>query len=346
MSGGITFVDTLAPRAYSGAPSQLVGLGGTEATLVRICENLATRMRVTVRQAVRRGPDVLAGSVRYAGLDVRSPLPEAPGVIVVVNSWKVALKQARLHPGARVIVWLHVFPGRHNRSLAPALKAAGVEVICVSAAHARWLKDFVGHDAPRISHIHNPIADGLRPDDTPRNPDLLLFAASPHKGLGQVFQRFEVVKARFPRLRLAVADPGYLAWHTGPVPDGVIPLGRLDQARLIGWMRRALCLFYPQDHFAETFGLVIAEANAVGCPALLHRGLGANDEVASDAGQSIDTQDPQAVAARIAEWREAVGRKPLAQARPEFRLAHVAKQWVAALRPEMVAGAVRETSQD
>ncbi|MEQ8898689.1 MAG: glycosyltransferase family 4 protein [Roseovarius sp.] len=330
MSGGITFVDPLAPQAYSGGPGALSGLGGTETTLVRIAESLAARTRVTVRQAARQG-DALYGRVRYAALDLDRPLPEAPGMIVVVNSWKIAPKLARLHPGARVVVWQHVFPGRHNRSLARRLRAAGIEVICVSATHADWLGDFMGPEAPRISHIHNPIADDLAPDATVRDPDLLLFASSPHKGLGQVFRRFETLKTRLPSLRLAVADPGYLAWPTGPAPDGVIPLGRLDQPRLIGWMRRALCLFYPQDQFAETFGLVIAEANAVGCPALLHRGLGANDEVASDPGQCIDTTDPDAIAARISAWRDGRGQRPLARAQPRFRMSRIADQWAARL---------------
>ncbi|MCA0961824.1 glycosyltransferase [Salipiger bermudensis] len=333
MSGGITFVDVLAPRPYSGAPGALSGLGGTEATLVRIAERLAPARRVTVRQSARLWHDALTGGVRYGGLDLSHPLPEAPGTIVVINSWKVAPRLARLHPGARVIVWQHVFPGRHNRALAPALRAAGVELVCVSATHANWLRGFLGPDAPAIGHIHNPIADDLHPDDTPRDRDLLLFASSPHKGLGQVFRRFEALKRQLPALRLAVADPGYLAWSTGPVPDGVIPLGRLEPSSLIGWMRRALCLFYPQDQFAETFGLVIAEANAVGCPALLHRGLGANDEVASDQSQCIDTADGTAVAAQILQWREATGLRPLAAARPEFRLSPVADQWADLLRP-------------
>lgn len=331
MSGGITFVDTLAPRAYSGIQGQLTGLGGTEATVVRIAQSLALRFRITVRQSARQGPDALSGGVRYGRFDFGRPLPEAPRVIVVVNSWKIAPKMARMHPDARVIVWQHVFPGRHNRALAPALRASGVEVICVSAAHAHWLRRFLGAGAPSIGRIHNPIDDDLVPDDTPRDPDLMLFASSPHKGLGQVFRRFETLKQRVPSLRLVVADPGYLAWPSGPAPAGVIPLGRLEKPKLIRWMRRSLCLFYPQDQFAETFGLVIAEANAVGCPALLQRGLGANDEVASDLGQCIDSGDPGAVAARIADWRNAIGRRPLATARAEFRLSHVADQWAALL---------------
>tara|TARA_R110002096_G_scaffold235626_1_gene425956 strand:+ start:1060 stop:1392 length:333 start_codon:yes stop_codon:yes gene_type:complete len=107
----------------------------------------------------------------------------------------------------------------------------------------------------------------------------LFFCSSPHKGLNQVFRQFAALRERFPKLTHEVADPGYLAWDTGKIPDGVWLRGSLSHDRRIGRMRRALCLFYPQDSFAETFGLVIAEANAVGTPFLVQRGLGANDEV-------------------------------------------------------------------
>lgn len=332
MSGGVAFVDPLAPQPYSGAPGALTGLGGTEMTLVKICERLGLNRQIVVYQRARQSLDEVVAGVRYAGFDVKRPLAKEPSTIVVINSWKVALKLARTHPEARVLCWLHVFPGRHNRSLTAELRAADIEVVCVSETHANWLRQFLGANAPSIRHIYNPIADDLVPDDTPRDPDLLLFASSPHKGLGQVFRRFEALRDRFPHLKLAIANPGYLAWPTGRVLAGVRPLGRLEHRDLIGWMRRALCLFAPQDEFAETFGLVIAEANAVGCPALLQRGLGANDEVASDLGQCIDASDPDMIADRIANWRTAEPASPRAQARPDFRLSSVTAQWSALLR--------------
>ena len=331
MSGGVAFVDPLAPHPYSGVPGALTGLGGTEMALVKVCERLAQTRQIVVHQRARQSLDEVVAGVRYAGFDVKRPLANEPATIVVINSWKVALKLARSHPEARVLCWLHVFPGRHNRSFAAELKAADIQIVCVSKTHADWLRQFLGAEAPSIRFIYNPIADHLAPDDTPRDPDLLLFASSPHKGLGQVFRRFEALRERFPHLKLAVADPGYLAWPTGRVPAGIRPLGRLEHSDLIGWMRRALCLFAPQDEFAETFGLVIAEANAVGCPGLLQRGLGANDEVASDSGQCIDTSDPEMIAERIANWRTAEPASPSAQARPDFRLSSVTAQWSALL---------------
>ena len=120
------------------------------------------------------------------------------------------------------------------------------------------------------------------------------------------------------------SDPGYLRWDAGPAPDGTVLLGALPHADLIARMRRALCLFYPQTTFAETFGLVLAEANAVGTPVLVHPGLGANDEVVRGSGQAVHGRDVDAQLERILRWR---ADPPRVTVHPEFRLARVAERW-------------------
>ncbi|SHJ25774.1 glycosyltransferase [Wenxinia saemankumensis] len=331
----LAIVDTLAPHPYSDRNDSLIGLGGTEATVIAVV--MALGIEVDVRQAARQDTD-RRGPVRFAPLDLARPLPGDPARIVVINSWKVALKLRRLHPEAEIAVWLHVFPGRHNRGMGPALAQAGIGVVCVSAALADHLVRRAGAPTPRIDVVPNPIPDDLVPDATPRDPDLLLFASSPHKGLDQVFTAFAAARAELPDLRLAVADPGYLRWRTGPVPDGVEMLGRLEPPRLHALMRRALCLFYPQTMFAETFGLVVAEANALGCPALLHRRLGANDAVASDPSQLVDVRDPAQILERLRAWRD---HPPDVAGRDEFRLSRVRLAWLDRLglgaRPAMAA---------
>ena len=135
-----------------------------------------------------------------------------------------------------------------------------------------------------------------------------------------MFRQFAALRERFPKLTHKVADPGYLAWDTGKIPDGVWLRGSLSHDRRIGRMRRALCLFYPQDSFAETFGLVIAEANAVGTPFLVQRGLGANDEVVCGQDQLIVSTDLDQLAQRIRQWQTAF---PSVHCQPCFRLNHV-----------------------
>ena len=53
------------------------------------------------------------------------------------------------------------------------------------------------------------------------------------------------------------------------MPD-VVWLGALPPAQVIEQARSALCVFMPNFLMPETFGLVFAEANAVGTPVLAH----------------------------------------------------------------------------
>ena len=333
----LRFIDACAPRPYCDL-GDMHGLGGTEATLIRIAKALARDMSVTVEQAARQATETRDG-VMFLPIDLKR---SSGRVIVVINSWKVALLVRKHNPAARICVWQHVVPGRHNRAMVTALAAAQIDIMCVSHSHAKQVRSLIGADMVRVSAILNPIADDLHPDQTQRDPDLLFFASSPHKGLDQVAARFTELRQAIPSLRLELADPGYLAWGNGTMPPGVVQLGTLTHAQVIAKMRRALCLFYPQTRFAETFGLVIAEANAVGCPALVHGGLGANDEVVSDRAQCIDATDPAQIMARLLAWRRD---KPTITLKPEFRFSAVLRQWQAILDPILPPGIASSSRQ-
>ncbi|QXT39047.1 glycosyltransferase family 4 protein [Gymnodinialimonas ceratoperidinii] len=330
---GLAIVDPCSAAGYDLPDLATSGLGGTEATILRVASALAPEFDVTIYQNGRERP-CTSRAGRLLGLEGLK-LKQTPDTIVVINRWKVALKLRKQFPETPIYLWLHVFPGRHNRKMGTALKAAGVEVICVSQTHAQSLRAFLAKvETPRVRFIYNPIDEGLAPDQTPRDPNKLLFASSPHKGLGQVFKQFSALRAELPDLTLDVADPGYLQWETGPVPEGVTFLGSLSHDALMGHMRRAFCLFYPQTQFAETFGLVLAEANALGTPVLVHRGLGANDEIVADADQRIDGGDPAQILQRIREWRHT---PPHVRGNPTFRLQAVAQEWSQLLHRAAVA---------
>ena len=321
--GTLAFVDPCCARGYTPAALSSGGLGGTEATVLRVATALSQQIEVLHFQKSRTDTARTEAGLMRPLTEAFAPRPAI--TFVVINAWKVACKLRKSQPEARILLWLHVHPGRHNRPMAKALAQAGIAVICVSASHAATLRGFLADGPPlSIDHVYNPIATGLASDDTPHDPDRLLFASSPHKGLAQVFSHFRAARAAIPSLTLAVADPGYLAWDTGPVPDGVTFLGALPQAQLIGEMRRALCLFYPQRHFAETFGLVMAEANAVGLPVLAHHDIGANAEVLGDRAQLIDATDEALIIDRLRAWR---ARRPNVAANPAFRLEAVVQRW-------------------
>jgi glycosyltransferase involved in cell wall biosynthesis len=323
----ISFVDPCCHGGYSPVSLTCGGLGGTEATVLRIAEALVQQVEVVHFQNGRSDTSASSAGWMRPLADVLQPRKAT--TYVVLNSWKVACKLRKAHPDATIILWLHVNPGRHNRGMAAALIAADVPVICVSQSHAAQLRRFLGDKAqPNINFIYNPLDDALSPDTTPRNPNRLLFASSPHKGLAQVFAQFRAARETIPDLTLRVADPGYLAWDTGPVPEGVIFLGKLSHSGVIAEMRRALCLFYPQTSFAETFGLVLAEANAVGTPVLAHGTLGANAEVVGDPSQLVDGNDTEQIVETLHRWQAG---PPVVSTNPAFRLTTVARTWAETL---------------
>lgn len=319
----IGIVDQCCPTPYGPHMPSARPLGGTESTVLKIVSALQGEFRFHLFQAKAVARD------GFDGCSTR-PLQDAfqdrsCQAFLVINSWKVACRLRRFQPDVPVSLWLHVHPGRHNRQMGAALAKADVDVICVSRSHALQLSEFLAKGAlPRIGHIWNPVADDLEPDDTPRDPNRLLFASSPHKGLAQVLGQFAALRQRLPDLTLEVADPGYLSWDVGAIPEGVWLRGPLPHDRMMSRMRRALCLFYPQNGFAETFGLVIAEANAVGTPVLVQQGLGANDEVVCGPDQLIDASNVEQLADRIRRWQASF---PHIETHPEFRLRNVARQW-------------------
>lgn len=334
----VAIVDPCCAAGYDLPDLETGGLGGTEATVLRVATALGVWFDITHFQ---NGRSQLHRS-RSGQLRPLQDLndAESPAALIVINRWKVALKLRKQHPDTPIFLWLHIYPGRHNRKMGAALKAARVTVICVSKTHAKEFEAFLGaENAPHVGVIYNPLDDNLHPDATPRSPDRLLFASSPHKGLAEVFEQFATLHRDLPNLTLAVADPGYLRWETGPAPEGVIFLGSLSHGALIRQMRRALCLFYPQTTFAETFGLILAEANAIGTPVLVHDGLGANREIVADADQRVDGHDPAQILAHIRAWRRT---PPQVAANPAFRLNIVAQEWAQLL--ERATAALPEMS--
>lgn len=315
----LRILDPCAPRPYADRAT-LDHLGCTETTVLRIARALSGDVDVSVEQAARHTAQT-SGRVRFGPMTLGK---SAAGTIVVINSWDTALVCRRYNPRARILVWQHVAPGGHLGSLADCLADAGIEIVCVSRWLAAEVRRLAGAAELAISVISNPAADDLHPDRTVRDPNLLFCSSAAGAGLDDVLAAFERLRARIPDLRLELADPGHLDSAPPVLPDGAVFLGTLAHQSVISKMRKALCLFQPQTRCAETFSLAIAEANAVGCPALVHRGLGANDEIASGISQCIDASDPDMIAGRIIQWRRSSPRVTLD---PRFRLSAVVRDW-------------------
>jgi glycosyltransferase involved in cell wall biosynthesis len=322
------------------------GLGGTEATVVRISEGLAAAgHHVSVSQGERASFDHSPGGVQYIPNILTHP-PILPAIfthVIMVDVEKLLPKLSNIFPESHLYLWIHCFPGKRRRKkIRPLLQKTGACMVAVSQSHLRFLEECtesLRYDDPsdvRAAFQYNPVDDDLVPDQTPVDPTKLVFLSSPHKGIWMVFDAFREVKKQRPEMKLYIADPGYMkGYQPGDLPEGVIKLGSLPHHEVIAHMRSAFCLFYPQSFFKETFGLVFAEANAVGTPVLAHP-HGAAPEVLKSDCQLVNADKKDDVLQHLLAWINE-GRPEVALSK-EFRLSNVLKSWEKMFRSDANTG--------
>jgi glycosyltransferase involved in cell wall biosynthesis len=348
----ILFFDPSCKQPYDTRTLRQQAMGGTEATVVRVADALDALIAQHNRSEI------------YGRYRVPEKMPEITSVVINRDSRALPLVHG-LYPNARVFLWLHdqLRPGSKRAgwlaSTANLLRECAVTIVCVSDSQRRCVEA-----ALRTMHlqdlrtltIYNPIDDSLAPDDSPVDPDKLVFFSSPNKGLKFALDAFRAMRREMPRLRLVVGNPGYKVRKPASI-DGVEYLGPQPQARMHAEVRTALCTFFPNFVIPETFGLVFAESNALGTPVLTYD-CGAAAEVLGERAQIVPVTiahrvyetllthvspglraGPARIAdslglfdsytARIREWRS--GGRPRVGPDSRFRLSVVAEQWRALL---------------
>ncbi len=341
----ILIIDSDCPKAYNHATLQTEPMGGTEATIVRVAEALAEQHNVIVAQGSRQTTEYSPAGVAYIPWQKETFTCDvtAPDRVLAIGVAKLLPKIRKQFPQVKLYLWMHCFPGKRKRKYINrfAIRTQAT-LVAVSNMLRQVLLQHMDHyrngfeeeeddffPVAPVKVVYNPVDDQLQPDGTPYDPDKLVFFSSPHKGLDQVLKAFEVVRTLRPQCRLYIANPGYMPFHISEWPQGVELLGSLTQKEVLQHVREAFCVFYPQYRFAETFGLVLAEANAVGTPVLTHP-VGAAIEVLNDPRQLVDARFPNDVAEKLLQW--------YAEGRPEvrmpdtFRLSTVAARWEELLR--------------
>ena len=336
----LAFIDVDCPEPLDPSALEQRPLGGTESSLFRIALGLSLvpGFHITIAQHNRTEPLDLSPSLRLVPYFHGRPVPGRPDVVVALRSFKILPKLRRLHPHARLHLWTHCFPGTRWKTLADVVRETDSDIIAVSEALRHDLVRLLRHRLPssqaaaRVHTLWNPVAAQLPFPPAAPDPDKLVFFSSPHKGLDEVLRHFTAARVRFPKLKLHLADPGYWRGGSAEFPLGVVPHGPLPPAEIHRHVAEALCVFYPQARFAETFGLVFAEANALGTPVIAHE-LGAAREVLDRGGegQLIDCRDPHQVVETLAGWRN--GSRPKVRAFPGFSLHAVLEDWLRLLQP-------------
>lgn len=356
----ILFYDPLCQAPYSTRTRHEAAQGGTEATVSRIADALeafATQHNRTEAEG-RYLPASRVGHIEH--------------LVVVRDPRRLEQLHARF-PEARLYLWMHdlVYPGnKRGRRLAAhadALRELAVTIVCVSDSQRRGVEALLasvpGRERIRITTIYNPIDDALVPNGAPVDPTKLVFFSSPNKGLAYALDAFGILRRSMPELRLHIGNPGYRQLHRMNL-DAVHWLGALPSARILEEVRTALCVFYPNFVLPETFGLVLAEANAVGTPVLTHD-CGSAAEVLADPrqllavtpGQRLYERAARAVPAqcrkvtaqwaarlgvfepyveRIRAWKN--GERPRTGPDARFRLSAIAARWRALFADQLVDG--------
>ena len=345
----IVIFDPVTPAPYALSGSRQKPLGGTEATVVRIAE----AMDAIVVQHNR-----IENDGRYRN---PSSCPE-PTHLVVLREAPAALEIAKRFPRARKVLWLHDLAaptmdrGKKLHKYAPQLAAEGFTLVCVSDFHAQQVREnFLSLPAaqrPRVTRVYNPVdVSAAAAQSIPFDPNKLVFFSSPHKGLEYATTIFGQLRSKNRDLRLYIANPGYLA-DAAKAQPGVVNLGAVPHHVILEHVKSALCTFYPNYVYPETFGLALAESNALGTPVLAH-GIGAAAEVLNGDRQIIDVPKARGLAdsvfwrwpalrppgeamlgllgcanaygERIRDWQG--GGRPVVSGRPEFSIDSVVAAW-------------------
>lgn len=325
----ILFYDALAPRSYTYHSMATSALRGTESTLLHIAQGLAKQHKVTICQPCRT-EDVCENQINY--FTTATALTLSPDIVVLVRSPQQAEFIAESFPQARHYLWLHNIPSKRLWRLRQVLAKYKFTVIGVSAFHQRaierrlqgkWYQRLIAR-VPQIpvTYIYNPLPDALQADATLVNPQQMIFTSAISKGLDQVLQAFTLLRQTYPEYELLITNPDNAVINY-QLPPNTRLLGALAKPDLLAHIRSSFCVFYPQTQSKETFGLVYAEANAVGTPVLAHN-FGAAREILHPCTQAIDTTNFSHILNTIAQWRI---ERPQVQAKPEFRLSAVLSAW-------------------
>jgi len=331
----VLFYDPATPKSYTELMLSGASLGGTEATVLRVARGLQGRHEVYLAQHCRAlSEETVIGGVHYLSFDSAHALK--PAVVILLRQVEWVDSVAERFPQARRFLWLHNLPSARLYQHRHSLAANQFEVIAVSEFHrAHIRRKLAGNWYQRLCEgrrdassipvhlIYNPIPDELRPDPTAWNPHQLIFMSAPYKGLEQTLAIFERVRKARPQYELLLTDPGHRP-HQLKLPAQVRSLGSLLRPQALRHLRESFCVFYPQRRRQETFGLVYAEANAVGTPVLAHD-FGAASEILSSPSQLINSKQFSQVLNKLEEWQT---QRPVLQAKESFRLSKVIQSWL------------------
>ena len=343
----ILFTDTVCPQPYDSNDLRTKALGGSQATLIRIAESLATLSarthRVFVHEHNRQTPSLCDRVLYITSLDDMSAYADPESV---VHQRRLNPEALDRYPNARHFLWLHDLA--HDLMIKDTghfvryfnLNGRRITIICVSKWHKKYMQDHFECDAVKYKTIYNPVMPiwyDLGRKITNYSKTTLCFTSSPHKGLDVTIQLLDMIcKNTGIDFELLVANPNYIELN-GINHKRVKFLGALPHEKLLPAISHSMAHLFIQGSWQETFGLVYPEANVLGIPSITLN-IGAASETSQgvllDPPTSLTLPHLQSLADRISPvlkaWHDS-GR-PKVHANIKFRLDHVLMGWMKSLR--------------
>ncbi len=333
----ILFVDTSHPKPYDFDTLAAHATGGTESSLLRTAAILAEHdHQVTIYQQSRT-QTFEQHNIKFIGPKQLTTI-DAPDHVVILRKFPQILVFQKHFPQAQFHLWIHTYKNWEYGLKRGISLAKPWQLITNSNTHAKHCnkilnKGLLGRfynlfKAPvAIKTCYNPIPAELATYE-PQHRDLnkLLFLSAPNKGLKQVLKTFQQINRHLKDLNLYIANPGYREDQPQDIPN-VHYLGALPADQVKQHLATSLCVFYPQDSFAETFGLIYAEANALGTPVMAHD-IGAAREILHPNNALVNAEDNYQITKTLVQWQRQL---PEVSYRQEFNTPAIYQQWVDAL---------------
>ncbi len=321
----IVFFDALAKKYYDRISLEKEAMGGTEATVVRVAEGLAALgLKVCVMQA---RPAYFEPTMGQHCFFMHADDYSKEKVTCRHYIQLRAAANSHLFPTAKKYLWMHDLAGKEDTDQAEDIRKNNITVIGVSKWHRDNIREFLPHYDHKIRYIYNPVEEKLY-DIGERNntydKNTIVWTASPHKGLKHALDLFTEMKKRNDKMNFIIFNPGYYTLDTSQVSliPGVNVYGPMNCLSVWNVIKSALCIFYPTD-WQETFGLVAAEANALGVPLVTHR-LAALAETVNGDYQFADS-DEKAIQ-KVLDWNK--WGRPITTGQEEFKKENVIVEWV------------------
>ncbi len=306
----VLFIDNTYREPYQVSTLDTQAIGGTESSVIKTALILSKVYRVFVAQKFRT--EYCSENDNLQFISKKHINKITPDFIVVLRKFPLLKSLKKQFPKSKLFLWIHTYKNTEYAFKRIGLNKTNTTIICNSKTHCLHTEKLLNRTLlgktyslllkpTLVTYCYNPV-ENPKLDCNKKDLNKLLFFSSPNKGLKQITDCFLQINKEIPDLKLYIANPGYKKGGNINYNANVTILGSLPYKKMMKHVCKSLCVFYPQDSFSETFGLIYAEANAHGTAVLAHD-IGSAKEILCNDNKLIDANNYQEIIQTIKEWQ-------------------------------------------